>query len=303
MKKTVFCLVLMASCVTQVLAQQNVVVNASDTCVTIPTAQVEYIDFRKGNDAIAVDFAYVTALNNGFKLLLVPSDDVTAYKWYCTTKAKYESKNDDDWFELLKKEKKTDINGLELIHNSPSANTEYVIMVLPMDEEGNYGRMAKCFVKTPKKSAQPLAEISNVSHGNNLLKWNVDTKDGAKAYYMMVNVGDFVYKGDTLKLKDKKDVVIAFLINRHKESLPRWTDFNSFRKVIDELDSHFDIITWAMDAEGNMSGTISRYHEEPVVNAMPPTIDEIEKAKRYSIPTQFIKELMDESKELEIWDE
>ncbi len=250
---------MMMTCAVHSFAQYQVEVSAIGKKQTISMAKVDSLDFRMGNEGIAADFTYMTVLANAIKFQLVFTKDVVKYHYYRTTLSNYKKHNEAYWINYLKE--KTTVSTVKNVNvrvkNGLNENTQYICLMLPIDKDGNYGRMAKHVFKTPKTTAQPIAEISNVKHSTTLLEWQTASKEKAKTYYMMVNNGNMpVYAG-------MDDVDIAFLINKSKDTQPLWSDFSSFRKNIDKTDTNFEIVTWARDENGNMSGVISRYVNKP----------------------------------------
>ena len=254
MKCKFLCTLVMMAWSMHSFAQYQMEVKAMGQRQAFATAKVDSMEFRLGNDAIAADFTYVTTLANAIKFQLIFTEDVVKYHYHRTTLANYKKHDDEYWTKYLKE--KTPLTSVETNIRSKSGvdeNTQFICLVLPVDKNGNYGRLVKRVIKTSKATEQPVADISNVKHSATLLEWKTESKDKAAAYYMMVNNGNIsVYKG-------MSDVDIAFLINKNKDTLPVWSDFSSFRKNIDKSDTNFEIVTWAQDKNGNMSGVIKRY--------------------------------------------
>lgn len=263
MKKSALIILLANLFVFNLMAQvssDNLVVNQNNKAVfTVPRTQVSKVEFNK---SLPIDMANFTVLSNGVKFDFLYGEDVVAFYAFVGKNSGVNKERDAQaWIDLFEKtpsKYRIDLTGKSSPRaNNLSANTEYVVVILPIDKNNHVGTLTKKVFWTAKASSQPMANIAGVRKSSYDMHWTTEKEGNCTAYYMLVNVGDQPLYSDW------SDVDIAFYINKNKKDLAAWKDFGEYKQLFKGTDQYFEIITWGMDDKGNLSGKLSRYSESP----------------------------------------
>lgn len=163
-------------------------------------------------------------------------------------------------------------------------STEYIICTVGFDQNGNYGALSKMSIKTKSGTNQAAAIISNVQYNDTQWIWSTTVNAYLTRYYMWFNTNSYWY--------DTTDAAIAWFFKRQMEKYP-----NDFQPIAqsgqwsrNRNDGNvFDVITWALDVDGNFSGVIDRFQGQITSESRklaPKVMSEDESEKRYKT---FIK--------------
>jgi len=157
--------------------------------------------------------------------------------------------------------------------------TEYIICTVGYDQNGNHGALSKTTITTKSGTNQAAAVISNVQYNDTQWFWSTTVNAYLTRYYMWFNTNSYLY--------DTTDAAIAWFFKRQMENNP-----NDFQPIAQSGDwtrnrnggNVFDVITWALDVDGNFSGVIDRFIGQinsGSRNLAPKVIPEDDSAKRY----------------------
>ena len=132
--------------------------------------------------------------------------------------------------------------------------TEYVICTVGYDQNGNHGALSKNTIKTKSGTNQAAAFIDNVRYNDSEWHWTTTVNAYLTRYYMWFNKNANLY--------DTTDAAIAWFFKREMERNP-----NNFQPIAQSGNwsqsrnggTVFDVITWALDVDGNFSGVIDRF--------------------------------------------
>ena len=132
--------------------------------------------------------------------------------------------------------------------------TEYVICTVGYDQLGNHGALSKMIIKTKSGINQAIAEISDVKYSDTVWEWVTTANPYVTRYYMWFNTNSALY-GST-------NAAIAWFFKQQMERYP--DDFQPIAqsgswKRNRNYGTTFDVITWALDVDGNFSGVIDRF--------------------------------------------
>ena len=133
-------------------------------------------------------------------------------------------------------------------------NTDYVICTVGYDQEGKHGALTKTNIRTKSGTNQAIAEISDVTYTDTQWFWSTTANPYVTRYYMWFNTNSNLY--------DTTNAAIAWFFKREMENNP-----DSFAPIAQSgsWQRHrnggtvFDVITWALDVDGNFSGVIDRF--------------------------------------------
>lgn len=255
------------------VSSDNLVVNQNNKAVfTVPRTQVTKVEFNK---SLPIDMVNFTVLCNGVKFDLLYGEDVVAYNAYVVKNyGDNKSRSDQEWIDMFEKtpsKYRIDLTGKSSPRkNNLSANTEYLLLIQPIDKDNHVGTLTRRVFKTPKASSQPEAIITSVTKSDYDMQWTTEKGSKCAAYYMLVHVGDQPLYSDW------SDVDIAFYINKNKKDLVKWSDFGDFRQLFKNNDKYFEVITYGIDEEGNFSGIVNKYIEAPESQASSNKISSME---------------------------
>ena len=132
--------------------------------------------------------------------------------------------------------------------------TEYVICTVGYDQNGNHGALSKKIIKTKSGTNQAVAVIDNVQYNDTKWYWTTTVNAYLTRYYMWFNTNTNLYS--------TTDAAIAWFFKREMERNP-----DNFQPIAQNGDwsmnrnggTVFDVITWALDVDGNFSGVIDRF--------------------------------------------
>jgi len=132
--------------------------------------------------------------------------------------------------------------------------TEYVVCMVGYDSNGNHGALYKTSIKTMNGSNQAAAYISDVKANESEWKWTTTVNPYVTRYYMWFNSNSNLY--------DTPDAGMAWFLKRNISRYP--DDFLPIAQggnwTIDRDGGNvFDVVTWALDVDGNFSGIIDRF--------------------------------------------
>lgn len=228
---------------------QLVVSSGSKTAtVTVVQAGVPVSD-------LSIEMTGIVALSDGVMADYEMSDGVTGY-FETVLDSKFASDPDEQFIAYLVTQTElystdypfTFVSGL-------SPNSEYLFLALPVDANGNIGQLMRRIVRTPSDINQPQALISNVSHTTSTLSWTTTPANGCTSYYLLANSDSEPY------FSGLPDVFVAKLISTYAQSgMEPQSEFSSWSMRVNPTDTNFEIITWGMNARGELAGVINTYY-------------------------------------------
>ena len=132
--------------------------------------------------------------------------------------------------------------------------TEYVICTVGYDQNGNHGALSKTTIRTKSGTNQAAAVIDDVKYDDSKWYWTTTVNAYLTRYYMWFNTDTYLY--------DTTNAAIAWFFKREMEKNP-----NDFQPIAQSGSWNrnrnggtvFDVITWALDVDGNFSGVIDRF--------------------------------------------
>ena len=135
-----------------------------------------------------------------------------------------------------------------------SQSTNYVVCCLGYDKNGKYGELQKTKITTKSGVNQALASISDVKYNEQYWQWTTSINGFVTRYYQWFNTNTYLY--------DTTEAAIAWffsdMMKKYPDDFPAiaqgdvWTRNRNGGTV-------FDVITWAVNVEGELSGVIDRF--------------------------------------------
>jgi len=134
--------------------------------------------------------------------------------------------------------------------------TEYVICTVAFDKNGNHGDLVKTPVTTKSDRNQAEAYIYELRYNADDREWQWYTSTNATTsrYYMMCVTDEYYY--------GEKDQYLAFIFQKSMknspDAYPPYGYANRAPWVYQSESRTFQVLTWAVDIEGNFSGVLGR---------------------------------------------
>lgn len=200
-------------------------------------------------NSIAFDYEYGSSVSR-FARAVYPSKTVERY-------------TDDEIITVLSQESRltpsddyvTSIGGMY-------SSTDYVICIVAYDKNGKSGKLVREPVRTKSGSNQAYVYIENITYDDDYWYWDTNPNGFVTKYYIW-NIGE-----NSRFNQIENDASIAWFFQERMKQYPdnyqpivkgdSWRAKRSRERV-------FDVVTWAVDVDGNFSGLISR--EQGQVNA------------------------------------
>ena len=132
--------------------------------------------------------------------------------------------------------------------------TDYVICTVGYDKDGKHGALSKTNIRTKSDVNQAIAAISDVTYSDTKWEWVTTANPYVTRYYMWFNTNTNLY--------DTTNAAMAWFFKREMERNP-----DNFQPIAQSGKwerprnggTIFDVITWALDVDGNFSGVIDRF--------------------------------------------
>lgn len=133
--------------------------------------------------------------------------------------------------------------------------TNYYLYLIGFDKNGKHGNLTKTEIKTKSSTNQAQAFISSVQYNTTQWKWTTSVNAYSDHYYQFVacnviNSSNTYSKG-----------IIAWYFKNQLDSKP--SDFSPIKNggawTCPRNTNYVDIMTWAVDSNGELSGIVNRY--------------------------------------------
>lgn len=135
-----------------------------------------------------------------------------------------------------------------------SPSTEYIACTVGFDKDGTSGKLEKTSLRTKSATNQAIAIISDVKYTDTKWEWTTTTNGYVTRYYMWFNTNPYLY--------DTTNAAIAWFFQQEMKNYP-----DNYQPIAQgdiwqrnrNGGTIFDVITWALDVDGNFSGVIDRF--------------------------------------------
>lgn len=198
----------------------------------------------------------IVVLSNGFACDWNYGNDVMYYYSKCYLATELERKTDKEIIQDMSSDsdnRDTPSDGYVTSWNR-NASTKYVICTVGYDRSGKSGGLMKYEVTTKKGTNQAIASISDVEYNDTYWYWRTSPNGFVTKYYQW-----FVTSSS---LHSTPDATIAWFFKKYMKENP-----DDFPPIVKDDTwqrarnggTIFDVVTWAVDVEGNFSGMIDRF--------------------------------------------
>ncbi len=199
----------------------------------------------------------VVVLSNGFACDWSYGADVKYYYTKRYLSSDLERKSDKEIIDEMSSDnnnRDTPSDNYVTSWTNQSPLTDYVICTVGYDNNGISGGLMKYPVKTKKGTNQAISSVINVNYDNTYWHWTTSPNGFVTKYYQW-----FVTSSN---LHDASDAAIAWFFKKNMERYP--DDFPPIVKEgnwerVRNGETIFDVVTWAVDIDGNFSGMIDRF--------------------------------------------
>lgn len=232
--------------------------NATLTVISGTKSQSKTVSQRAGYDSnLEVSPNIVVTLASGFACDFNFGSNVKYYYVARYLATALDRKTDEEIIkEMSLDDSNRDTPKDDWVHSWKNQNplTEYVICTVGYNQDGNHGALTKTSVKTKNGTNQAIAVISDVGYNDTQWAWVTTVNPYVTRYYMWFNTSSDLY--------GVPEAGVAWFFKRNIERNP-----DSFQPIAQSGSwtknrnggTIFDVITWALDVDGNYSGVIDRF--------------------------------------------
>lgn len=136
------------------------------------------------------------------------------------------------------------------------AKTKYFLYLVGFDKNGKHGNLIKTEIQTKSGTNQPQAFISNVRYNSTQWQWTTTINAYSDHYYQW-----FVADG-LANSYSYSDAIIAWhfkkLMDENEDGLSPIKNSGDWHRKRNS--NMFDLVTWAVGSNGELSGVINRYY-------------------------------------------
>ena len=228
------------------------------TVKTVTKSATKTVTQRAGFDSkLQVSPKTIVTLANGFAFNFTFGSNVKYYYVARYLPSAIDRKTDDEIIrEMSSDDSNRDTPTDDYVTSWQKQNplTEYIICTVGYDQNGNHGALSKTSIKTKSGTNQAAAVISDVQYDDTQWSWTTTVNAYLTRYYMWFNTNSYLY--------DTTDAAIAWFFKRQMDNNP-----DNFQPIAQSGSwsrsrnggTIFDVITWALDVDGNFSGVIDRF--------------------------------------------